>query len=356
MFLVIRVVRAIRMLKEISFSLSPVPRFAPLAAAFIFVACHSQAASDKNIKTWTDPELALKEDPDFALQGEYLSQNSASSVGVQVIALGNGQFEAYLLAGGLPGAGWVSGKARTLLKGVCAGSDVVFADTNKTISAKLMSGHILLTTTNGTDAIPLPRIVRTSPTLGAKPPQGAIILFDGTSADKWENGKAANGLLQATSCTTKQQFKSYSLHLEFRTPYMPAARGQARGNSGVYHSGRWETQILDSFGLEIRDNHCGGIYSISKPLLNMCLPPLAWQTYDVDFKAATFDAAGKRTAWPRITVKLNGVLVHENLELSKDYTTSAPITGPLVSPEGPVHLQNHKNPVVFRNIWLIEGK
>jgi hypothetical protein len=88
----------------------------------------------------------------------------------------------------------------------------------------------------------------------------------------------------------------------------------------------------------------------------MCLPPLAWQTYDVDFKAATFDAAGKRTAWPRITVKLNGVLVHENLELSKDYTTSAPITGPLVSPEGPVHLQNHKNPVVFRNIWLIEGK
>lgn len=311
------------------------------------------AAGDKNIKTWTDPELALKEDPDFALQGEYLSQNSASPLGVQVVALGNGQFEAYLLKGGLPGAGWVSGNARTLLKGTRAGSDVVFADTNKMVSAKLVTGHFLMTTT---DETPLPRIVRTSPTLGAKPPQGAVVLFDGTSAEQWEQGKCENGLLLATSCTTKKTFKSYSLHLEFRTPYMPTARGQERGNSGVYHSGRWETQILDSFGLEIRDNHCGGIYSISKPLLNMCLPPLAWQTYDVDFKAATFDAEGKRTAWPRITVKLNGVLVHEDLELSKNFTTSAPISSTLASPEGPVHLQNHKNPVVFRNIWLIEGK
>jgi Domain of Unknown Function (DUF1080) len=313
-----------------------------------------QAAGDKTIKTWTDPELALKEDPDFALQGEYLSQNSAAPVGVQVVALGKGQFEAYLLEGGLPGAGWVSGKARTLLKGASAGSDVVFTDTNKTISAKLVTGHFLLTSTNGTDSIPLPRIERKSPTLGMKPPEGAVVLFDGTSADKWENGKVENGLLQATSCTTKQKFKSYSLHLEFRTPYMPEARGQARGNSGVYHSGRWETQILDSFGLEIRDNHCGGIYSISKPLLNMCLPPLAWQTYDVDFTAATFDDKGQRTAWPRITVKLNGVVVHENLELNKNCTTAAPISQRLASPEGPIFLQNHKNPVVFRNIWVIE--
>ena len=88
----------------------------------------------------------------------------------------------------------------------------------------------------------------------------------------------------------------------------------------------------------------------------MCLPPLAWQTYDVDFTAAKFDAAGKRTAWPRITVKLNGEIVHENLELNKDFTTSAPITGPLENPEGPVFLQNHNNPVVFRNIWIVPGK
>jgi len=162
-----------------------------------------------------------------------------------------------------------------------------------------------------------------------------------------------NGDLLANGCTSKQHFKGYTLHLEFRTPYKPTASGQKRGNSGIYHSGRWETQILDSFGLDGKDNQCGGIYSISSPRLNMCLPPLSWQTYDVVFTAATFDAQGKRTTWPRITVKLNGVLVHDNLELAKNLTASAPVTGPLTHPKGPIVLQNHDNPVLFRNIWVI---
>ena len=317
---------------------------------FIFAVCQVQAAGDKNNHTWTDPELALKEDPDFAFQGEYASPKPEDGPGVQVVALGDGQFDAYLLQDGLPGAGWVPGKERTLLKGVRTNDTVVFTTTNKTITATLMSGKFLVAGTT------LRRTERTSPTLGMKPPEGAVVLFDGTSAAQWEQGKCENGLLHATSCTTKKMFKSYSLHLEFRTPYMPAARGQGRGNSGVYHSGRWETQVLDSFGLEGEDNEAGGIYSVSKPRLNMCLPPLSWQTYDVDFTAATFDAKGQRTAWPRITVKLNGVLVHDNLELSKDFTTAAPITEPLTNPEGPVYLQDHGNPVVFRNVWLIEKK
>ena len=79
---------------------------------------------------------------------------------------------------------------------------------------------------------------------------------------------ALPGFLQASDAITKQRFGGYTLHLEFRTPYMPAARGQGRGNSGVYHSGRWETQVLDSFGLDGRDNECGGIYSIAQPRLN----------------------------------------------------------------------------------------
>ncbi|NQV35979.1 MAG: DUF1080 domain-containing protein, partial [Phycisphaeraceae bacterium] len=177
-------------------------------------------------------------------------------------------------------------------------------------------------------------------------------LFDGSSAEHWENGKVSKGYLMATGCTSKKRFEDYSLHLEFRTPYMPAAQGQGRGNSGVYHSGRWETQILDSFGLEGRENECGGIYSIAKPRLNMCLPPLAWQTYDVDFTAAKFDASGNRTAWAWITVKLNGEVVHEDLELPKNFTTAAPINSPLKNSEGPIFLQNHSNPVVFRNIWV----
>ena len=184
------------------------------------------------------------------------------------------------------------------------------------------------------------------------PPANAIIL----SADKWENAKVENELLWANASTTKQRFGSYTLHLEFRTPYKPHARGQKRGNSGVYHSGRWETQILDSFGLDGRDNECGGLYSIAKPKLNMCLPPLTWQTYDVEFTAAKVDASGQRTAWPCITVRFNGVIIHDSVELAKDFTTSAPLSTPLTSPEGPIHLQQHDNPVAFRNLWLIPGQ
>ena len=215
----------------------------------------------------------------------------------------------------------------------------------------IRNGEFTLTRESG-EPVVLPRIERTNPTLGAKPPKGAVVLFDGRSADQWQNGKVVDGYLQASDCMTKRQFTDYSLHLEFRTPYMPFARGQKRGNSGVYHSGRWETQVLDSFGLESRDNHCGGIYSVSKPRLNMCLPPLAWQTYDVDFKAARFDARGSRIAWPKITVRLNGVLIHEDLELKKDFTTSAPLKAPLSHSEGPIFLQDHNDPVVYRNIWV----
>ena len=323
--------------------------------ALLGVASTAQAADDNKPKVWTDPEVALKEDPDFAIQGEYGRTSAGAPAGVQVISLGNGQFDGYLLQDGLPGLGWTREKTRSVLKGVREGDKINFTSVDKKIVATIAGGKLLLTGEDGRKST-LPHIERTSSTLGAKPPKEAIVLFDGSSAEQWENGKCENGVLLATGCTSKQRFGDYTLHLEFRTPYMPFARGQGRGNSGVYHSGRWETQVLDSFGLEAKDNECGGIYSVSKPRLNMCLPPLSWQTYDVDFTAAKFDANGKRIAWPRITVKLNGVLVHEDLELTKDYTTAAPITQPLVNPEGPVYLQNHGNPVVYRNIWIVPHK
>jgi hypothetical protein len=141
--------------------------------------------------------------------------------------------------------------------------------------------------------------------------------------------------------------------VEFRIPFQPEDSGQGRGNSGLYLQGRYEVQMLDSFGLEGKDNECGGIYSVAPPSVNMALPPLAWQTYDVDYTAAKYDDAGKLTSNPRVTVKHNGVVIHDNIELpGQRNTTAAPVAaGPA---PGPVFLQNHGNPVRYRNIWVVE--
>lgn len=319
--------------------------------SFAALALHADAR--KPHSAWTDPEAAKTECPDFAIQGEYAGDDT----GVQVIARGKGAFEAVIFKGGLPGAGWEPGKDTMRLKGKTNDGKVEFhSEEHTTTVASLEHGVISLVEPAADKSmreLRLPRIERTSPTLGAKPPEGAIVLFDGTSTDEWDNAKMENGLLLATGLTTKREFRDFKIHLEFRTPYMPDALGQKRGNSGVYYGARWETQVLDSFGLVPGPGDCGGIYSISPPRLNMCLPPLAWQTYDVEFTAAKFNDAGERTAWPRITVRLNGVLIHDDLELNKDFTPAAPAKTPLERAEGPIFLQNHNDPVVFRNIWVM---
>jgi len=152
----------------------------------------------------------------------------------------------------------------------------------------------------------------------------------------------------------RRKFQSYSLHLEFMLSFMPNARSQARSNSGCYQQGRYEVQILDSFGLEGKDNECGGIYTIRPPDTNMCFPPLSWQTYDIDFTAARFDKDGKKTADARMTVRHNGVLIHHNVAVPRT-TRAAPVRNEGPQP-GPIYIQNHNNPLRFRNIWLVERK
>jgi hypothetical protein len=138
------------------------------------------------------------------------------------------------------------------------------------------------------------------------------------------------------------------MHIEFRTPYMPLARGQGRGNSGVYIQERYEVQILDSFGLEGEANECGGLYKQRPPEVNMCLPPLSWQTYDIYFTSARWDQQGAKIANARLTLLHNGVPVHNDYEL-----TGKTGSGKTETPEPrPILLQNHGNPVHFRNIWF----
>jgi mono/diheme cytochrome c family protein len=301
---------------------APKSRFGVFALLAILIGPTAAVAADAIV---ADTPEAAAADPDFLLQGEYKGTN----VGFQIVALGGGEFSIVKLPGGLPGAGWT-------------GKDRQVADGDSEDVRDLIESQKLM------------RVERKSPTLEMKPPADAVVLFDGTQGSldaHWQPGAkmTPDGLL-IQGVTSKDTFTDYSLHVEFRLPYMPAARGQGRGNSGVYYQGRYETQVLDSFGLEGKDNECGGLYSIRDPDLNMCLPPLAWQTYDAEFTAARWDAAGKKIANAKLTVRLNGVVVHQDVEGPK-ITTAAPVAE---SPSpGPVYIQDHGNPVRFRNIWAV---
>ena len=203
----------------------------------------------------------------------------------------------------------------------------------------------------GNELGPLARITRESSTLGAKPPEDAIVLFGGEDTDAWENGQIVEGkYLAAINVFTKEKFGDHSGHIEFRTPFMPISTGQARGNSGVYVQSRYEVQVLDSFGLEGKNNECGGIYSIAEPVVNMCLPPLSWQTYDFDFTAARYNVAGENIKNARITVRHNGVVIHDDIEL----THGTPGRHPEDPGPEALFMQDHGNPVVYRNIWIVE--
>ncbi len=301
-----------------------------LLFSMMFFLFHVDVIAAPAAKVIVSPEEAEK-DADFQLQGEYV----ADQKGIQVIALGKGEFRAMIYTGGLPGAGW-------------DGKNIQSFEGDADEIADLLDS--------------MKKVVRKSPTLGLKAPDGAIVLFDGSEAvfkkewkaganvEKESTGDGKEELLLMQGATSSRTFRDFTAHIEFRLPFMPESRGQARGNSGAYYQGRYETQILDSFGLEGDDNETGGIYGIRKPDLNICFPPLSWQTYDIDFTAARYDKAGKKIRNARLTVKLNGVTVQDDIEVPQA-TRAAPLKE--ADSPGPVYLQDHGNQVRFRNIWVL---
>jgi hypothetical protein len=290
------------------------------------------------------------EDADDGIQGLYVGTLGGAKAEARVIGLKDKTYKVILTSGAGAGAVKVelSGKldgGKVALSGA-AGEMATVAD--KKLTGETKGGKFELAYT-----------VPKSPTEGAKPPAGAIVLLpyeEGkpTTFAEWTNDTwVANpdGSMQKGKGDnmTKKPLGSVQLHLEFRCPYMPGATGQGRANSGVYMMDRYEIQVLDSFGLAPQKNDCGSIYTQIAPKVNACFPPLVWQTYDITWHAPKLGADGKKVKNVTVTVVLNGVAVHDNIEVAGP--TGSSKNKPEVA-EAPMRLQDHGNAVRFRNIWV----
>lgn len=199
------------------------------------------------------------------------------------------------------------------------------------------------------------------------PPADAVVLFDGKDLSKWDKGenwevKDGVATVRKTDITTKEAFGDCQLHLEFATPEKVEGKGQGRGNSGVFLMGRYEVQILDSVGNPTYfDGQCAAVYKQSPPMVNVCRGPGEWQTYDIVFTAPRFAPDGKVAKPAYVTVIHNGVVVHNHFELQGGTFYDRPPAYEKHAEKLPIRLQNHGNPVKFRNIWVrevrpVEGK
>lgn len=206
----------------------------------------------------------------------------------------------------------------------------------------------------GADA-PEPRVVNPGP-----PPADAVVLFDGGSLAKWRNEqggeagwKVADGVMEVNgtgSLVTREEFGDCQLHVEWASPAKVEGEGQGRGNSGVYLQGRFEIQVLDSYqNPTYFDGQAGAFYGHRPPLVNVSRKPGEWQVYDIIFHAPKAGADG-RVQPGSFTVLHNGVLVQDHTPIDGKETTAAMFKG--VAPKAPLVLQDHGNPVRYRNVWI----
>ncbi|EWH08973.1 hypothetical protein DS2_14854 [Catenovulum agarivorans DS-2] len=209
---------------------------------------------------------------------------------------------------------------------------------------------------------PEPKVVTVNPI-----PSDAIVLLGHDGVSAWEHNDGspvkwhyANGVMTVNPGTkgirSKQKFCDMQLHIEWRAPEVEDIdwkKGQHRGNSGIYIQGRYEVQILDSYQNRTYSNgQAGAIYKQTPPLVNATKPPLQWQTYDIIYRAPRFKANGQVDQKAYITVLHNGVLVQNHTQIQGATTYRGIAKYPAAHGCAPIHLQDHSNPVSFKNIWV----
>jgi hypothetical protein len=229
-------------------------------------------------------------------------------------------------------------------------------------TGSIEAGH--LKAKSGDKSIDLQHITRTPPTLGMKPPKGAIVLFDGKNMDNWSKmmekewlkedgpcnwhlveGGAVESVPRAGNCISKQSFGDAKIHVEFRNIGGPT-------NSGVYIQDRYEANINETYGsLSANPNGQFDNSIETKPGIRASRPVLEWQTYDIDFKAPRYDASGKKTADAVVTLLLNGETMYKDHALGPVILNAARLGE---APTGPIQLQEHGMPTQFRNIWVVD--
>lgn len=226
----------------------------------------------------------------------------------------------------------------------------------KSLIRPVWAGFLVATCLSAVAEDKAPRVV--NPGGPGKPPADAIVLFDGKDLNAWkaEDGSAAKWTVTPAfaevhngSILTKEEFGAVQLHVEWASPAEVKGDGQGRGNSGIYLQGRYEIQVLDSYNNPTYPNgQAGSFYGHAVPLVNVSRPPGEWQAYDIIFHPPT--AKDGQTVPGSFTVLHNGVLVQDHVPVKGDATTAAKFSG--VTPKGPILLQDHGNPVRYRNIWV----